>query len=53
MAARVGLAAGTAVAVANVDAHVAVPATTVTKEGTLVAIMGTSTCHMVLARSLG
>ena len=48
MAAKMGLKPGTAVAVANVDAHVAVPAATVTKEGTMVAIMGTSTCHMVL-----
>ena len=43
-----GLRAGTAVAVANVDAHVSVPAATVTKPGTMVAIMGTSICHMVL-----
>jgi L-ribulokinase len=43
-----GLRPGTAVAVANVDAHVAVPAATVTEPGTMVAIMGTSTCHMVL-----
>ncbi|HEY6058021.1 MAG TPA: ribulokinase [Candidatus Limnocylindrales bacterium] len=43
-----GLRPGTAVAVANVDAHVAVPAATVTEPGTLVAIMGTSTCHIVL-----
>ncbi len=45
-----GLPAGTAVAVANVDAHVAVPAATVTGPGTMVMIMGTSTCHMVLSR---
>jgi L-ribulokinase len=44
-----GLRPGTAVAVANVDAHVAVPASTVTEPGRMVAIMGTSTCHMVLA----
>ncbi len=50
MAAKMGLKAGTAVAVANVDAHVAVPAATVTKEGIMVAIMGTSTCHMVLGK---
>ena len=48
MAAKMGLKPGVAVAVANVDAHVAVPAATVTKEGIMVAIMGTSTCHMVL-----
>ena len=48
-AAWTGLLPGTAVAVANVDAHVAVPASTVTGPGRMVAIMGTSTCHMVLA----
>ena len=46
-----GLLPGTAVAVANVDAHVSAPASTVTKPGTLVAIMGTSTCHIILADS--
>ncbi len=45
-----GLKPGTAVAVANVDAHVAVPAATVTGPGRMVMIMGTSTCHMVLGR---
>jgi L-ribulokinase len=43
-----GLIAGTAVAIANVDAHVAVPAATVTRPGRMVMIMGTSICHMVL-----
>ena len=43
-----GLKPGTAVAVANVDAHVSVPAATVTETGRMVAIMGTSICHMVL-----
>jgi L-ribulokinase len=43
-----GLPAGTPVAVANVDAHVSVPAATVTKPGRMVAVMGTSTCHLVL-----
>ena len=43
-----GLPPGTAVAVANVDAHVAVPAATVVEPGRMVMIMGTSTCHMVL-----
>jgi L-ribulokinase len=47
-AAWTGLKAGTAVAIANVDAHVAVPATTVAESGRMVMIMGTSTCHMVL-----
>jgi len=43
-----GLRPGTAVAVANVDAHVSVPAATVTGPGTMVAVMGTSICHLVL-----
>lgn len=43
-----GLKPGTAVAVANVDAHVSVPAVSVTEPGRLVMIMGTSICHMVL-----
>jgi L-ribulokinase len=43
-----GLRAGTPVAVANVDAHVSVPAVGVTQPGTMVAVMGTSTCHLVL-----
>ncbi len=45
-----GLMPGTAVAVANVDAHVAVPAATVTGPGRMVMIMGTSICHMVLSQ---
>ncbi len=47
-AALTGLKAGTAVAVANVDAHVAVPAVGITEEGKMLMIMGTSTCHMIL-----
>ncbi len=43
-----GLKPGTAVAIANVDAHVAVPAATVIEPGRMVMIMGTSTCDMVL-----
>jgi len=43
-----GLLAGTAVAVANVDAHVSVPAVGITEAGKMLMIMGTSTCHMVL-----
>ena len=35
-------------AVANVDAHVAAPAATVTEPGTMVLIMGTSICHILL-----
>jgi L-ribulokinase len=44
-----GLNPGVAVAVANVDAHVSVPAATVTEPGRMVMIMGTSICHMVLS----
>jgi L-ribulokinase len=35
--------------VANVDAHVSVPAATVVGPGRLVAVMGTSTCHLALS----
>jgi L-ribulokinase len=45
---KMGLKEGTPVSVGNVDAHVAVPACTVTQPGSLVMIMGTSICHMVL-----
>jgi len=51
MAELTGLRAGTAVPVGNVDAHVAVPASTVVVPGRLVAIMGTSTCIMVLGEN--
>jgi L-ribulokinase len=51
-AAWMGLKPGIAVAVANVDAHVTVPAVGVTKPGTMVMIMGTSTCHMVMGETL-
>ncbi len=45
-----GLKPGVAVAIGNVDAHVAVPASTVTEPGRMVIIMGTSNCHMVLGK---
>ncbi len=48
---RTGLKEGTAVAIGNVDAHVAVPACTVTGPGSLVMIMGTSICHLLLGRN--
>ncbi|MGL4650597.1 MAG: ribulokinase, partial [Caldilineaceae bacterium] len=47
-AAWTGLRPGTAVAIGNVDAHVAVPASSVTEPGRMVIIMGTSNCHMVM-----
>ncbi len=51
-AAWTGLKPGIAVAVANVDAHVTVPAVKVTGTGRMVMIMGTSTCHMVMDDAL-
>lgn len=42
-----GLPAGIAVAVGNVDAHVSAPAARSVEPGQLVAIMGTSTCHVM------
>jgi L-ribulokinase len=42
-----GLCPGIAVSVGNVDAHVTVPAAQAIEPGTLVAIMGTSTCHVM------
>ena len=44
-----GLNPGTAVAVANVDAHVTVPAVKIDSAGKMLAIMGTSTCHMLIS----
>ncbi len=49
MAHKLGLMPGTPVAVALVDAHVCVPAVGMTKPGQMLAIMGTSTCHMSLS----
>jgi L-ribulokinase len=51
MAEWTGLKEGTAVAVANVDAHVTVPAVKVTQPGSMVIIMGTSNCHMLVGES--
>ncbi|MFM8894932.1 MAG: ribulokinase, partial [Actinomycetales bacterium] len=42
-----GLPVGTPVAVGNVDAHVTAAAADAVRPGRLVAIMGTSTCHVV------
>jgi L-ribulokinase len=47
-----GLPAGIAVAVGNVDAHVTPPAANAIAPGQLVAIMGTSTCHVMSAPGL-
>ena len=42
-----GLPAGIAVAAGNVDAHVTAPAAQAIEPGQMVAIMGTSTCHVM------
>ena len=43
-----GLKEGTAVAVGNVDAHVCVPAVGIDGPSKMLAIMGTSTCHIMM-----
>ncbi|MFV0527535.1 MAG: ribulokinase [Lachnospiraceae bacterium] len=45
-----GLLPGTAVAVANIDAHVALPSVRITEPGKMLMIMGTSTCHIMMGR---
>ncbi len=52
-AAWTGLPEGIAVAVGNVDAHVTPPAAQATAPGMLVAVMGTSTCHVMNGERLG
>ncbi|GAA1185174.1 L-ribulokinase [Kitasatospora gansuensis] len=47
-----GLPEGIAVAAGNVDAHVAAPAAQAVENGQLLAIMGTSTCHVVNGAAL-
>ena len=49
MARRLGLLPNTAVGAAIIDAHSAVPAAGVVTPGRMVMVMGTSTCHMLLA----
>src|SRR5690349_20504886 len=51
-AAWTGLPEGIAVAVGNVDAHVTAPAAQATDPGQMVAIMGTSTCHVMNSTEL-
>ena len=47
-----GLRPGIAIAVGNVDAHVTAPAAKATEPGQMVAIMGTSTCHVMNGATL-
>ncbi|MGW0565535.1 ribulokinase [Streptomyces sp. NPDC003016] len=51
-AARTGLPEGIAVAAGNVDAHVAAAAAQAVENGRLLAVMGTSTCHVVNGAAL-
>jgi L-ribulokinase len=51
-AAWTGLPEGIAVAVGNVDAHVTAPAARAVQPGHMLAIMGTSTCHVMNAEAL-
>ncbi|MCA9171454.1 MAG: ribulokinase, partial [Planctomycetales bacterium] len=47
MANRLGLPAGIAVGAATIDAHSAVPGVGAIEPGTLVMVLGTSSCHML------
>lgn len=51
MAESTGLPAGIAIAAANVDAHVTVPAVKAVEPGVMTMIMGTSTCHMLIDKA--
>lgn len=48
MADKIGLLPGTAIGIANVDAHVSLPAVGITEPGKMLMIMGTSTCDILL-----
>lgn len=50
MAKRLGLKAGIAISIGNVDAHVCVPAVGIDGPSKMLAIIGTSTCHMMMGR---
>ncbi|MDN0195492.1 ribulokinase [Streptomyces sp. S.PNR 29] len=52
-AAWTGLPEGIAVCVGNVDAHVTAPAAAAVEPGQMVAIMGTSTCHVMSSDQQG
>lgn len=49
MADKMGLKAGIAIAVGNVDAHVSAPAVNVVKPGQMLMIMGTSVCDILIS----
>lgn len=48
MASKIGLNPGTAIGIANVDAHVSLPAVGITEAGKMLMIIGTSTCDVLL-----
>ena len=50
MAKMMGLRPGTAVTVGIIDAHAAVPGSSVVRPGTMCLVMGTSLCHMIVAK---
>ncbi|HRU07737.1 MAG TPA: ribulokinase, partial [Candidatus Brocadiia bacterium] len=50
MAEELGLDTGTPVSAATIDAHAGVPGCGVTTPGVMTIIMGTSSCHMLLAK---
>ena len=50
MAKNLGLPAGIPVSAAIIDAHAGVPGAGAAREGTLVMVLGTSSCHMLNAR---
>ncbi len=45
-----GLACGTSVAVAIIDAHAALPSAGIVSEGKMMMIIGTSTCHILMSK---
>ena len=51
VAKALGLSVNTSVAVANVDAHVTMPALKIDGPGKMLAIIGTSTCHILLGEN--
>ena len=50
MAEQLGLCEGTPVAAAVIDAHASVPASGICDPGSMLVIMGTSSCHMLLSK---
>ena len=51
MATKLNLPAGIAISAATIDAHAAVPGVGAAEPGTLVMVLGTSSCHMLNAKT--